>query len=127
MLQLGRILLVSALMVSIGAQWAVLQSAAWIGMAVTYSLKEGSLTEGLSKTFDGEHPCPLCCAIKKGQDKEKKDPRKLESKKLKHELIAGETPVIVIARPKGESQSIRADQVAVSRMASPAVPPPRAI
>jgi hypothetical protein len=62
----AKFLLVCLLMVSIGAQWAVLQGVAWVGMAVTYSLQDGSLAEGLSKTFDGEHPCPLCKAVKKG-------------------------------------------------------------
>ncbi len=53
-------------MLSIGAQWAVLQGVAWIGMAVSYSLEEGSVGEGLSKTFDGDHPCPLCQMVEKG-------------------------------------------------------------
>jgi hypothetical protein len=70
-IRVAQYLLIAALMVSIGAQWAVLQSVAWVGMAVSYSMKEGSITEGLSKTFDGEHPCPLCCAVKKGTDSEK--------------------------------------------------------
>ena len=31
-------------------------------MAVSYSARDG-IAEGLSRTFDGEHPCPLCLAI----------------------------------------------------------------
>jgi hypothetical protein len=66
-----KLLLVSALMVSIGAQWALLQGVAWVGMVLTYSMEEGSVAQGLSKTFDGKHPCPLCQVVKKGtQDKQ---------------------------------------------------------
>lgn len=57
-------MLTGALMLSIGAQWVVLQGVAWVGMAVSYSIREGSVTEGLSQTFDGKHPCPLCKAVK---------------------------------------------------------------
>ena len=38
-----RCLLVAALMTSIGLHWAVLQSAAWVGMAVAYSVERGSV------------------------------------------------------------------------------------
>lgn len=62
----ARFLLVCSLMVSIGAQWALLQGVAWVGMAVSYSVQGGSVSEGLSKTFDGAHPCPLCKVVKKG-------------------------------------------------------------
>lgn len=62
----ARCLLVAALMTSIGLHWAVLQSAAWVGMAVAYSVERGSVVQGLSDTFDGEHPCPLCQAVSEG-------------------------------------------------------------
>jgi hypothetical protein len=71
MSRLPQILVVAALVVSIGLHWAVLQSAAWVGMAVAYSVEKGVI-EGLSDTFDGAHPCPLCKAVDEGkQDKEK--------------------------------------------------------
>jgi hypothetical protein len=56
----SRRILVGALVLSIAAPWALLQTAAWMTMAVNYSVAEGSLVEGLSKTFDGDHPCELC-------------------------------------------------------------------
>ncbi len=54
--------LFAMLLASIAAPSAFLQTAAWVTMAVNYSVKEGSVVEGLSKTFDGEHPCKLCLA-----------------------------------------------------------------
>lgn len=112
-------------MVSIDAQWAVLQSVAWVGMAVSYSMKEGSITEALSKTFDGEHPCPLCCAVKKGTDSEKKDPKSKDSKKLKQDLFASEARPVVIAAPGGVRLPQAVNEVACARKIAPAVPPPR--
>lgn len=89
-------LLVTALMVSIGAQWAVLQSAAWVGMAFSYTLQERSVAEGLSKTFDGQHPCPLCKAVDKGKQSEKKNPTECAAK-LKLDLFCNlETPFLPV-------------------------------
>lgn len=66
MAKLSKLTLVLALMFSIGVHWSLLQSAAWIGMVVTYS-SEGSFTEAVSKTFDGSHPCQLCKLVEHGQ------------------------------------------------------------
>ncbi len=125
MSRLSQILVVAALVVSIGLHWAVLQSAAWVGMAVAYSIEKGSVTEGLSDTFDGEHPCLLCCAVKKGTESEKKDPKSKESKRLKQDLFASEARVVVIEAPKKVRLPQAANEVALARMAAPTVPPPR--
>ncbi len=82
----AKVCLVAALMVSIGAQYVVMQSAAWLGMAVSYTLSEGSLSKGLSQTFDGEHPCSRCKVIQKEQESEKKDESRPEAK-VKLELF----------------------------------------
>lgn len=85
--QAARILLVAALMISIGLHWAVLQSAAWAGMIVRYSVQEGSLITGLSQTFDNEHPCPLCCAVRQGTQNEPKCPEKQADNEKKLVLV----------------------------------------
>ena len=41
-----------------------MQCVAWLGMTISYSAQDG-LVEGVKKTFDGEHPCPMCQAIAK--------------------------------------------------------------
>ncbi len=65
-------LLVIALSLSIGLQWAVLQSAAWVGMVVTYSLTK-SVPVALWMTFGGKHPCKLCKIVERGSQT---DPQK---------------------------------------------------
>jgi len=59
------------LVLSLGLHWAFLQTVAWTGMIVTYS-RDASFKEAVTKTFDGEHPCPFCKVIKKGRAEEKK-------------------------------------------------------
>ncbi len=49
-------------------QWMVIQGVAWTTMLIQFS-KDGTLIEAVEKTFDGDHPCPLCCAVKEGQAK----------------------------------------------------------
>jgi hypothetical protein len=53
------------LIVAIGGHLVLLQCAAWAGMLVSYSHKDG-ITAGIEKTFDGKHPCALCKIVKKG-------------------------------------------------------------
>ncbi|MBL9142220.1 MAG: hypothetical protein JNM99_00945 [Verrucomicrobiaceae bacterium] len=124
MIRLARFLLVSALMISIGAQWAVLQSAAWVTMAVSYSLKTGSVAQGLSQTFDGDHPCPLCCVVNKGTESEKKDPRQ-KTAKLKIELFAQAAAVIVIRAPVASHTFVTTDKLVIEHSIMPPTPPPR--
>lgn len=122
-MRFARFLLVSALMISIGAQWAALQTAAWVSMAVSYTINTGSISEGLSETFDGRHPCKLCCLVKKGSESEKKDPKQ-ESVKKKLELFAGETRRHFMV-PAVTQMNPAVDDVAVVHAHAPPVPPPR--
>jgi hypothetical protein len=63
--------MVLSLCAAIGLHWAALQSIAWVGMLVDYSCS-GSVASAIVKTFDGKHPCPLCNAIRKGEQGSKK-------------------------------------------------------
>jgi hypothetical protein len=72
-LRASQYLLVGTLLVSMGGHLALLQTVAWGNMLVDFSSK-GSLTEAMDKTFDGEHPCPLCKAVKKSKSEEDKKP-----------------------------------------------------
>ncbi len=92
--------------------------------AVSYSIKAGSVSEGLSKTFDGEHPCKLCCMVKKGTDSEKKDPKQ-ETAKQKLELFSHERVLIVIASPVAVTYPRAEDQSASARPTAPPHQPPR--
>ena len=58
--------------------WVALQTFAWARMAVDYTVKTGSVRDGLAQTFDGEHPCELCRQIKAGAEDERQRPVKEE-------------------------------------------------
>ena len=50
----------------VGGHWAVLQATAWVSMLVKYSESEG-VEVGITKTFDGKHPCDFCLSIAKNK------------------------------------------------------------
>jgi hypothetical protein len=115
-------LIVSLLVIVIGAHWAVLQSAAWAGMLVSYS-RGATVQEAWTKTFDGQHPCKLCKIVKTGQASEKKSDRlKIETKFEFHHLTG--TCGLFPPRPFRHFTPVleRADASAHA----PLLPPPRA-
>jgi hypothetical protein len=63
--------MVLSLCAALGLHWAALQSVAWAGMLVNFS-RTGSVAEAVAKTFDGQHPCPLCMALSKSEQGSKK-------------------------------------------------------
>lgn len=62
-----RIVVVVALSLSLGLHWGALQSVAWTSMLVGFAGEHG-LDEAVRMTFDGAHPCDLCCAIRDARD-----------------------------------------------------------
>ena len=68
--RLSKLLVVLALVCSIGLHWALLQSVAWVGMIVSYS-QQGTFNEAIGKTFDGKHACKLCKIVSEGKKAEK--------------------------------------------------------
>ena len=78
--RLFQLCVAAALIIAVGGHWAVLQSVAWVSMAVNYSQTD-SIDVALEKTFSGKNPCKLCLAVKEGKQEEKKqDLTKLETK-----------------------------------------------
>lgn len=76
----GHWLLIGVLFVSLGGHLALLQTLAWGKMFVDYS-DGASLVEAAKKTFDGDHPCPMCKVVKQSrEDGDKKPLLKAESK-----------------------------------------------
>ena len=67
----GKFLVVVALVATTGLHWAVLQSVAWTTMLAD-NLRTQSLTEAVTRTFDGKHPCCLCKAVAAGRKSEQK-------------------------------------------------------
>lgn len=79
--RLGLLLCVIAGFQLLGGHWAVLQTAAWVGMVIEYSKSDG-VEAGIAKTFDGKHPCQLCLSIAKNKQKEGKQTASISPAKL---------------------------------------------
>ena len=67
----AKMLIAVSLALAIAGPWALLQSLAWVGMAVSYS-QDSPISEALKRTFDGHHPCQLCKVVQEGKKTEKK-------------------------------------------------------
>ena len=111
----------AALILAVGGHWAVLQSVAWVGMAVSYAQTD-SLEVALKKTFDGQHPCKLCLAVKEGKQQEQKQTAfKVETKLdflcfSQFSFVHPALPFTVLSPPA---------EAAPVRPHSPPTPPPR--
>jgi hypothetical protein len=117
----GKILVVLALVMSLGAHWALLQTVAWTTM-LTDNLHSDSFCAAVTKTFDGNHPCPLCKAIAAGKQSEKKTEFNLQSQKL--EFLPSMENFILIA-PSQFQLLPQNGTFAKSRSQKPLLPPPR--
>jgi hypothetical protein len=79
---LGRWMLVIAMITAIGGHFMFLQSVAWTTMVIS-NVQHGNLGEALEKTFDGQHPCPICESIQKARESEgKQQPSQVSLAKL---------------------------------------------
>lgn len=113
-----------ALVLSLGLHWTLLQSAAWVGMVVSYS-KDASLAEALEKTFDGEHPCPLCKLVETGSQSDGENDKQTASAKVKKlDLMLATMESLVVPAPNVPDY-LPLMQRPVLKEYSPPVPPPR--
>jgi hypothetical protein len=117
----GHLLLILALLSATGAQWALLQSVAWATMLASNSQKE-CLSDAVSQTFDGRHPCPICLRIAKARQAEQKSDVQTAPKNLEfsHEVAA----FFVSAPDQFHVLGLR-DASAAVVMHTPPTPPPR--
>jgi hypothetical protein len=114
-------LLVVTLTLSLGCHWAILQSAAWVGMVVKYS-EEGSFKEAVEKTFDGKHPCKLCKLVREAKDSEKKSEAQVDLKKL--DFFTTTKTTFHFTKVTGPALSLNVNFS--SRFEPPPIPPPLA-
>lgn len=119
----GKLLLVLALMLSLGTHWLLLQSVAWMGMVVSYS-EESTVTEAVYKTFSGKNQCRLCKVVEGGRADEKKREQQQTVPGSKLDLgVTWQSPVFLIACDR---QIIPApDFFAPTRSEDPPKPRPR--
>ena len=119
--RVGKWLVVLALVVTTGWHWFLLQSAAWVGMAVSYSQVD-SFTTALKKTFDGDHPCNLCKMVKAGKASEKKRDLQRLDVKFEFTFAAGSSGLFP---PRPIRHFIPQAERADARADAPLPPPPR--
>jgi hypothetical protein len=79
--RLGKIFVVISLVAMLGAHWALLQTVAWTTMLAD-NLRTHSLSESVTRTFDGQYPCPICKAIAAAKKSEKHNEFTLNIQKL---------------------------------------------
>jgi hypothetical protein len=119
----AQILFFAAVFQLLGGHWAILQTAAWVGMAIEYSSHDG-LQAGLAKTFDGRHPCEICKSIAKHKGTEKKHLAQLEFGKVN--FVSG-TQASVLYPPE-QCWHQRLSTMSLSSVSrTPPVPPPRGL
>lgn len=122
----ARWIMVLGLVVSIGLHTVVIQSTAWAGMLITYSMQKGSVVQAVAETFDGEHPCPLCQLAKKTENAPADDKQAPNADgKIKLHLIAATVAAIVISRPPPHVYPVRAKARLRVLTHTPDTPPPR--
>ncbi len=114
-------LLVTALIVAVSGPWAVLQSVAWVGMVISYS-QDATLSEAISMTFDGEHPCKICTVVKEGRKAEQEQPAVLKTQN-KIEFFLEIRPAIVFA-PCAPTDTVEHLSQASPRREPPLLRPP---
>ncbi len=118
--RLLQLMVACALILAVGAHWAVLQSVAWAGMVIAYS-QNASLAEALQKTFDGDHPCKLCKAVDEGRKSEQRQTLLKLDTKIDFYL---ERPVTFVLPPAGERRFTAPDTIATRWLEPPPTPPP---
>lgn len=121
--RLSRIVVVLALLASVGGHWMLLQSVAWTRMIVERS-REASLVEAVETTFDGEHPCAMCKRIAERKQEEKQPAKAPVTAKID---LMMEKRVIALLPPCERSEFSLQTQEGESRTERPPLPPPRTV
>jgi hypothetical protein len=119
--RLGKIFVVISLVAMLGAHWALLQTVAWTTMLAD-NLRTHSLTESVTRTFDGKYPCPICKAIAAGKKSERKNEFTAQTQKLEFPP-AQANPALVA--PSHFHLLPQANFSAESLTQKPLTPPPR--
>jgi len=91
-------------------------------MVVNFSQK-GDLSAAITKTFDGQHLCPLCKQIKAAKANEKKQEMRVVAEKLN---LFHQPSIITLARPREFRVQSIGNCLVVKRANEPPTPPPRA-
>jgi hypothetical protein len=121
LVRLGKLFVVFALVATLCAHWALLQTVAWTTMLAD-NLQSRSLHDAMSMTFDGRHPCPICKAIAAAKKSEHKNQVSFEKVRLEFPPVEGNLASIA---PPPLEHFPRKDFFAKSLPQKPLTPPPR--
>lgn len=132
---IGRSSTVLALCLALGWHWTALQSVAWTTMLIS-NAASCSFGEAVKKTFDGEHPCSLCLAVRDGMAKNAPDMANNSTGSKQQPVktsTAGKPDLFCCIRSlrlpseyRNLSYEVRDTEV-VSRRGAPSLPPPRSL
>lgn len=118
----SRLIVILALLASVGGHWALLQSVAWTRMIIERTQTD-SFATALQTTLDGEHPCDLCKRITEGKQNEQQPEQGQMNVKVdllcERRLIAIAPPSVPVIFPSSPTGGM-------PRAERPPVPPPRA-
>jgi hypothetical protein len=117
----GKILVVTALVLTTGLHWVALQTVAWTTMLAN-NLRSDSFSSAVCKTFDGAHPCCLCKAIAAAKKSQKKSEAVSSVLKMEFPPLAGK---MILFPPALFEVAAVQDVFADSISFQPPVPPPR--
>lgn len=124
---LARMFAVALLTLSLGLHWAVLQSVAWTGMLAT-RVQTGSILEAIQTTFDGQHPCRLCLAVRDGKAESEKGQELPPWKLAKMDVFPSESGTVWLrVDPRGDPLPRLADTLRTMWEEPPDSPPPRRV
>jgi hypothetical protein len=118
----GNVFVTLALVAVLGGQWAFLQTVAWTTMLAD-NLQNNSFHAAVTKTFDGNYPCPLCRAIAAGKQSEKKNAFAV-AQKMEFPLCK---ETIVLIAPSRLEIFPSANSSFKSVLQKPPTPPPRGL
>ena len=118
----GKFFVVAALVLTTGAHWAALQTVAWTTMFAANLSSQQLLTEAMSETFDGKHPCPLCKAIAAAKKSEKKSEAVSLTLKMEFPLVAEK---IILFPPTQFALQPQVNASAENFFPKPPLEPPR--
>jgi hypothetical protein len=118
----SRLIVILALLASVGGHWALLQSLAWTRMLIERT-HTASFATAVQTTLDGEHPCDMCKRITEGKQNEQQPEKSPLGAKV--DLLC-ERRVIAIAPPSEPMNFPSSPTEGMPRAERPPVPPPRA-
>jgi hypothetical protein len=91
-------------------------------MIVAYS-RDGDVSTAISRTFDGKHPCSLCCAVEDGRKQEEKKAPTLQLELKKDFVVRSFVFEVVRDFTRRDYLQICRNLSGITR--EPLIPPPR--